>query len=37
MSLLEKYQIRLEELERGAREFYEGETENIKVILRLGE
>lgn len=36
MSLLEKYQIRLEQLEKGAKEFYKGETENILTILKLG-
>jgi hypothetical protein len=36
MSLLEKYQIRLEQLENGAKEFYKGETENILTILKLG-
>tara|TARA_R110000796_G_scaffold220845_1_gene336911 strand:- start:19 stop:132 length:114 start_codon:yes stop_codon:yes gene_type:complete len=37
MTLDEKYAIRLEQLEKGAKEIYVGETDNIKVILRLGE
>ena len=36
MSLLEKYEERLKQLENGAKEFYKGETNNIKLILRLG-
>ena len=36
MSLLEKYEERLKQLENGAKEFYKGETENILTILKLG-
>mgnify|MGYP003645874827 FL=1 len=37
MTLDEKYEVRLKQLEEGAKEIYEGEKGNIEVILRLGE
>ena len=34
MELIEGYKIRLEQLENGARELYEGEKELIRIIIK---
>ena len=36
MTLLEKYEVRLQQIYNGSKEIYEGERANIEVILRLG-
>ena len=37
MTTLEKYTVRLEQLNNGAKEFYKGERDNVVLILELGE
>lgn len=36
MTLLEKYEVRLKQINEGSKEIYKGEKDNIKLILRLG-
>lgn len=36
MTLLEKYEVRLQQIIDGSKEIYEGELKNIQTILRLG-